>query len=1001
MPVNFLSTEQSQRYGRYDGEPSDLQFARYFHLDDTDIEIVKKRRGDYNRLGFAIQMCTVRFLGTFLPNPIDVPSGVVAYLGKQLNVADVTCLKNYINRHSTRHDHARQIKQYYGYKDFHDQPEYSELVDWLNNRAWLSDERPSVLFDMATSWLVNHKVLLPGVTTLSRLIAKVRDQAANNLWEMLSSIPNTEQKKKLEELLITPAGSHRSKLDRLRRGPRRVSGPALVQALVRLKEIRVLGISNLRIDNIPPGRFKALARYAATAWAPTIARMPEDRRVATLFALSHNLETIALDDALDVLDMLITEIFNKARSIGKKERLRTIRDLDAAAIKLRNACGILIDEAYKEEKIRGIVFSKISKDQLLEAISKIDELARPQGDKYHQEIIALYGRTRRFLPTLLKTIDFQGTYSCQPILQALHFLRNIEGKRKPDMSKAPIKEISKVWHRKVVVSDKVDRHAYTLWVLERLQDNLRRRDMFCSPSERWGDPRIKLLKGKEWESIKYRVCKSLGRKTDAEKELQELKKNLEEAYQQTIKNLPSNNDVRIERQEDGKERLVLTGLDKQEEPASLIDLRSKILERLPYADLPEVLLEIHTQTGFANEFSHISESKSRVSDFSTSVCAVLLSEACNIGFEPLIRQDNPALTRDRLNWIQQNYIRADTLTKANARLVEAQSQISLAQEWGGGDVASADGLRFVTPIRTINAGPNPKYFNAKRGITYYNFSSDQFTGFHGIVIPGTLRDSLFILEGLLEQQTTLRPTEIMADTAGVSDVVFGLFWLLGFQFSPRLADIGKARFWRIDPNADYGVLNEIARHRVNRARIIRNWEDMLRIAGSLKLGTVKASELLRSILRSKSPSILAQAIGDVGRISKTIYMLNYFDSRLYRRRILKQLNRGEGRHAVAREICHGKRGEIRKRYREGQEDQLGALGLVLNVVILWQTLYMDAVLNRLRLEGVQIKSEDVVRLSPLRYNNINFLGRYSFSLPESIKKGNLRDFREYEDFPYR
>jgi hypothetical protein len=146
------------------------------------------------------------------------------------------------------------------------------------------------------------------------------------------------------------------------------------------------------------------------------------------------------------------------------------------------------------------------------------------------------------------------------------------------------------------------------------------------------------------------------------------------------------------------------------------------------------------------------------------------------------------LTRDRLSWVLQNYIRADTLTRANARLVDYQATLPLAQEWGGGEVASADGLRFVTPVRTINAGPNRKYFGAERGVTYYNFTSDQCTGFHGIVIPGTLRDSLYILEGLLEQQTSLRPTELMTDTAGASDIVFGLFWLLGFQFSPRLAD---------------------------------------------------------------------------------------------------------------------------------------------------------------------------------------------------------------------
>jgi TnpA family transposase len=125
-------------------------------------------------------------------------------------------------------------------------------------------------------------------------------------------------------------------------------------------------------------------------------------------------------------------------------------------------------------------------------------------------------------------------------------------------------------------------------------------------------------------------------------------------------------------------------------------------------------------------------------------------------------------------------------------------------------------------------------------------------------------------------------------------VVFGLFWLLGYQFSPRLADIDEAQFWRLDPMADYGVLNTIARSRVNTKLIARNWDDLLRVAGSLQQGTVSASELMRSILRSKRPSPLTRAIAALRRIPKTLYMLSYIDDESYRRRILTQLNRGKG-----------------------------------------------------------------------------------------------------------
>ena len=152
---------------------------------------------------------------------------------------------------------------------------------------------------------------------------------------------------------------------------------------------------------------------------------------------------------------------------------------------------------------------------------------------------------------------------------------------------------------------------------------------------------------------------------------------------------------------------------------------------------------------------------------------------------------------------------------ANANLVSAQNQIPLAHASGGGEVASADGIRFVVPIRTVHAGPNPKYFGVGSGVTYYDLTSNQFTGLNGIAVPGTLRDSLVLLAVVLEQQTELQPTQIMTDMGAYSDVVFGLFRLLGYRFSPRLADIGGTRFWRIDPKADYGQLNWIARQRVN------------------------------------------------------------------------------------------------------------------------------------------------------------------------------------------
>lgn len=993
MPVEFLTEDQQRRYGRYTEEPSPLQLARYFHFDDLDQQLIARRRTDHTRLGFAVQLGTVRFLGTFLPNPTDVPANVVVYIANQLGLEDPACLHHYHSR-DTHWDHTTEIQQVYGYCDFHDPRESFRLVRWLYSRLWLSAERPSVVFDLATARLVERKVLLPGVTTLERLVARVRDRSSARLWHLLARLPDAEQQANLDSLLNVPEGQRSTMLDQLRQAPDRVSGPALVSALHRLEEIRALGVSDLSLDHLPLNRLRALARYGAAARAQAIARMAPERRTATLLAFAHAFERTAMDDAIDLFDQLVTDIVRGAHKEGEKERLRTLQDLDAAALQLWDALKILLDENVEATAIRPQTFAQVSRERLLAAGTEVETLTRPPDDNYYDELVERYKSVRRFLPTLLRTVSFEGTQAGQPMLKALDFLSRIEHQRRPNMQQAPLDVVPSAWRRLVKPprEAEVDRRAYTLCSMECLQDSLRRRDVFVSRSERWSNPRIKLLQGAQWEVIRPQVCRALNRHESPEPELQALAEQLDSAYQRTAENFPTNSAVRIEPVK-GRDTITLTGLDKLDEPPSLLKLRAEVLARLPRVDLPEVLLEIHARTGFAHEFTHLSEGEARVEDLPLSICAVLLAEACNIGLEPVVHSDISALTRGRLGWVQQNYLRADTLIRANANLVDTQSTIVLANEWGGGEVASADGMRFVVPIRTLNAGPNRKYYGAHRGVTYYNFSSDQFTGFHGIVIPGTLRDSMFILDGLLEQQTRLRPVEVMSDTAGVSDIVFGLFWLLGYQFSPRLADVGEARFWRMDPTADYGVLNGIARHRVNTKLISRNWDDLLRIAGSLHQGTVSASELMRSILRSKRPSTLARAIAALGRIPKTLYMLAYIDDENYRRRILTQLNRGESRHGVARAVFHGQRGELRQRYRQGQEDQLGALGLVVNAIVLWNTIYMEAALNQMRVEGWTIDSADVARLSPLIFKHLNFQGRYSFALPDVVTRGGLRPLR--------
>ena len=991
MPVQFLTAEQRAHYGRYVGDPSADELARYFHLDDADRAVIDVKRGDHNRLGFALQLTTARFLGTFLEDPLEVPGAVLQTLVQQLRITDLDQLSRYRSA-DQRWEHTAEIRSRYGFCEWADPVVSFRLCRWLYALCWTGTERPSVLFDRATTWLLAHKVLLPGCTTLERFVARLRHRVEDRLWKRLGRGVTDEQRTRLEDLLTVPPQGRSSWLDQLRSGPVRVSGRALVQAIQRLQSVRNLGI-RLPATGVPPSRLASLARFAGTAKVTAISRLPPVRRLATLVAFVHCLEATAQDDAVEVLDLLLHDFFSDAAKADKKARLRSLKDLDQAATVLATACRTVLDLALADGDLRDTVFARIPREVLTQALADVDALVRPPDDVYYRELETHYRAVRIFLPTLLRHIRFGASPAGEPVVAGLDWLRTHEAPVKPEPP-APRDVIIKSWQRHVLRADgSVNPRAYTFCVLDGLRKALRRREVFVSPSWRYTDPRTGLLAGAEWETTRPIICRSLGLPTDPAPALAALTTELDQTYRAVAARLPGNPAVRFETTGDKKE-LILSPLDKLEESASLVALREAVVARLPAVDLPEILLEIAARTGFADAFTHLTERTARAQDLTTSLCAVLLAEACNTGPEPLIRHDVPALRRERLAWVNQNYLRDDTLVAANARLVAAQSRVALAHAWGGGEVASADGMRFVVPVRTVHAGPNPKYFGFGRGVTWYNLLSDQCSGLNAITVPGTLRDSLILLAVVLEQQTELQPTKIMTDTGAYSDIVFGLFRLLGYRFSPRLADIGGTRFWRIAADADYGELNAIARQRVSLSRIEAHWDDFLRLAGSLKLGRVPATGIMRTLQVGDRPTQLALALAEFGRIEKTLHTLNYIDDENRRRATLLQLNRGEGRHSLARDVFHGKRGELRQRYREGQEDQLGALGLVINIIVLWNTIYIDAALTQLRQEGYPVQDEAVARLSPFVHErHINLLGRYSFTVPEAVTRGELRPLR--------
>src|SRR6266568_3694522 len=434
---------------------------------------------------------------------------------------------------------------------------------------------------------------------------------------------------------------------------------------------------------------------------------------------------------------------------------------------------------------------------------------------------------------------------------------------------------------------------------------------------------------------------------------------------------------------DGDGRLHLAALKAEPDSPSLVDLRRRVEAMVPEVDLPELVLEVMSWVpGFTESFTHASGNGARVADLGLSVAAVLCAHAMNVGFKPVTSPGIDALTRDRLHHVDQNYVRLETLTAANVELVKAQAEIELAQLWGGGLLASVDGMRFVVPVRTIHARPNPKYFGRKRGITWLNMLNDQSAGLSAKVVSGTPRDSLNFIDVVQLQQGGTRPEAIITDIGSYSDIVFGLVHLIGKKYRPQLANLPDQRLWRFDPAADYGPLNQAARGQIDTDKIGAHWKDMCRIAVSINACEVSAHDVTRMISRDGNPTPLGLGIAHYGRIFKTLHILRLADDEPYRREGKAQANLVEGRHDLGRRIYHGKKGEMTRTYYEGMEDQLSALGLVLNCTVLWNTFYTNRALEQLRAQGYPVLDADAARLSAFIRAHIGIDGHYAFHLPD-------------------
>lgn len=589
------------------------------------------------------------------------------------------------------------------------------------------------------------------MTTLARLVASVRDTAQERLWRTLAGLLTPEQEAGLVALLDVPAGDRYSTLDGLRSGPRTPSGLGMVKALHRVSELAGIGVSAVDLLGVLPRRVVELARYGMAAKARLLRRHPPARRAATLLATVRWLHANAIDDALELFDVLMsTELKAGAERETTKEKLRRYPRISRDAGRLALAVEMLLDAADRDESMTVAQVWEafehvVSRDDLRASVSHVRQVlppveVNPDGE-WRATMIGRYASVRGFVPLLCQVIDFGATGEGLPVLAAMRILPDLldarPSKRVPagwlDERRIDAAVVPAGWWRRLVYppdrpEGAVHRAGYVFCLLEQFHDQLMHRAIYAPRATKWADPRVRLLAGAAWELAKGPALRALQLSEDPDEPLADCAAELDAAWRQVGAGLDQERPVRL----DDQARLHVQALDAIPEPPSLLALRERVEAMLPELDLPELVLEVMSwDPRLLEAFRSVSGGDTRLPDLLISITAALMAYSLNVGYAQVISEGTAALTGSRISHVDQNYLRPDTYAAFNGVLIDLQADVGLAQAWGGGYVAAVDGMRFVVPLRTIHARPNPRYFGRKRGATWLTMVSDHAVGTAG------------------------------------------------------------------------------------------------------------------------------------------------------------------------------------------------------------------------------------------------------------------------------
>ena len=948
------------------------ELARDWTLSVPDLEEVRKGRGPEHRQRFAVQLCALRALGRFVEDFAAVPVRIANHIGRQLGLPPSLFIAE-PERPATASEQEQRIRDYLGYRAFDAQAQ-QQLKRWLADMVAQGVD-PEMLPGLAISTLRAWKVEIPGRSTLERHISNATAGGAGRLWQRFHARLSPEFREAIDRLLEVADGERYSTLFQLKQYPPEATPAAILTYLERFELVRSMGIERVDVSDLNTEIVKQLADLGYHYGARDLRRFTPAKRYALVTCFLVEAQKTTLDHLVEMNRQFLTGVARRSRravEVRQKEvRQRAKRGLATVL----QAMDIVLDEKRPAEKRLADLYSELDEKTLRDAVETCRNLNELTEYGYLDELGARHAHLKRYLPQFLALPFRAERGGADPLLAAIDLSRKLEAGEFDQLpTDAPIQFVPSSW--RVALLDGRDRPDRKLWELAlafAVRDALRSGDLYLAESRHHISFWNLVYATDQWSAKREHAYEELSMPSEVDKMIERLRTELDAAAQAFAAGLETNPFAAIH---DGQ--LELRRRDALEVPERVREIKRVIETHLPRIRIEELLVEVDRWCGFTRELVPLPGYQARTDRPYAALLAGLVAHGTNLGIATMA-QSTEGLTVDVLHEVSKWFLRIDTLKAANRVLIDYHHRLPLSSAWGDGSASSSDGQRFGVQTSSLLASFYPRYFGYyDRAISVYTHVSDQFSAFSARAISCSPREAIYVLDGLLENDTLLRPREHYTDTHGFTEQLFGLCYLLGISFMPRLKDLKDQQLYRIDRGSAHGAVDVLYRGTVDIALIRDQYDALVRIASSLRNRTAPAHVVLERLAASSDRP--AKALTMLGRVAKTTYILRYLQEAAIRDRVQLQLNRGESRHELARRLFFANQGAFRAGDYEEIMNKVSALSVLSNAVLVWNTVRMTDIVRALKTaNGAPAEATDIARISPLAHAHVIPSGTYHFA----------------------